>query len=37
MLHASRLRLEHPVTKKMLELEAPLPEDFLLMQNRIIG
>ena len=37
MLHASRLKLEHPLTKKMLELEAPLPEDFLLIRNRIIG
>lgn len=28
MLHARRLHLTHPVSRKALELEAPLPEDF---------
>ena len=28
MLHAHTLELSHPVTKKRMELEAPLPQDF---------
>jgi 23S rRNA pseudouridine1911/1915/1917 synthase len=28
MLHAARLVLDHPVTGKPLEIEAPIPEDF---------
>jgi 23S rRNA pseudouridine1911/1915/1917 synthase len=27
-LHASRLRLEHPLTGAQLDLEAPLPRDY---------
>lgn len=29
MLHAWRLKIPHPTTKKMMKFEAPLPEDFL--------
>jgi len=28
MLHAERLRLEHPISGKMIDLRAPLPPDF---------
>jgi 23S rRNA pseudouridine1911/1915/1917 synthase len=28
-LHAHRLRFEHPITKKMCEFSAPLPEDMI--------
>jgi 23S rRNA pseudouridine1911/1915/1917 synthase len=31
-LHAAKLQLEHPITKVLLEIEAPLPED---IQNLI--
>ncbi len=28
MLHAARLEFKHPISEKLLQLEAPLPEDF---------
>ncbi|MBS9783614.1 MAG: 23S rRNA pseudouridine(1911/1915/1917) synthase RluD, partial [Pasteurella sp.] len=27
-LHAAMLRLEHPITKEIMERHAPLPDDF---------
>ena len=35
MLHAWRLRLNHPDTGKEMEIEAPLPDDFTDVLNRI--
>lgn len=35
MLHASRLTLPHPVSGKILLLEAPLPEDFSSVLNSL--
>ena len=34
-LHAQRLALQHPRTHKPLELEAPLPEDFVRILNAL--
>lgn len=28
MLHASKIKFEHPIKKKLMEIEAPLPDDF---------
>jgi len=36
MLHARRLELAHPITGARLRLEAPLPEDFLAMQEALV-
>lgn len=35
LLHASNLLLTHPRTKKRLEINAPFPDDFAKMVNRI--
>jgi 23S rRNA pseudouridine1911/1915/1917 synthase len=35
LLHAHRLRFEHPVTGAVLELEAPVPSDMQSMMNKI--
>ncbi|OFZ79450.1 MAG: hypothetical protein A2583_02910 [Bdellovibrionales bacterium RIFOXYD1_FULL_53_11] len=37
MLHAHLLRLDHPVTGVLLEICAPLPEDFSGVKKKIIG
>lgn len=34
MLHAFRLRFEHPITEQILELEAPLPLDMKLLVGK---
>ena len=34
-LHAARLEFVHPVTKKPLELEAPLPEELEAFLKRL--
>jgi 23S rRNA pseudouridine1911/1915/1917 synthase len=34
-LHAARLEFEHPITRKLLELEAPLPEELVDFLGRI--
>ena len=34
-LHAARLEFEHPVTGKVLELEAPMPEEFNVLLRRL--
>lgn len=34
-LHAAHLRLDHPITRKPLELEAPLPEELTTLLNRL--
>ncbi|MCB0643524.1 MAG: RNA pseudouridine synthase, partial [Phaeodactylibacter sp.] len=33
-LHAKSLGFEHPITKKWMEFEAPLPEDFQAVLER---
>ena len=35
LLHAERYQLEHPVSGKLLNLQAPLPKDFLEVLNRL--
>ena len=35
MLHAFRLRLEHPITGVSLEFEAPMPEDMQKIANKL--
>ncbi len=37
MLHAVRLEIHHPLTGKLLKLEAPLPEDYLVSRKRLVG
>ncbi len=34
MLHASLLRLPHPVTNQMIEIAAPLPDDMLQLVSK---
>ncbi len=34
-LHASKLELQHPVTKELLRLEAPLPDDIKMLINNL--
>lgn len=34
-LHAYRLSLVHPITKQRMEWEAPIPDDFILLQQRL--
>ena len=36
-LHCYRLNIVHPVTKKLLKLEAPLPEDMVMLKNVLRG
>ena len=33
LLHASELLFNHPITKKLLKIEAPMPDDFLAVLN----
>lgn len=35
MLHASLLRLPHPVTKQIIEIKAPIPDDMLKLIHKI--
>ncbi len=35
MLHAERLRLRHPITEDLLDLHAPLPEDFVSIASQL--
>lgn len=35
LLHASKIQFSHPVTEKNMEIEAPLPEDFLKFMRAI--
>jgi 23S rRNA pseudouridine1911/1915/1917 synthase len=37
MLHAWRLEITHPMTGKLLKLEAPLPEDFKASRTRLLA
>jgi 23S rRNA pseudouridine1911/1915/1917 synthase len=37
LLHAKRLRFNHPITGVLLELEAPLPQEMLLWIEKIKG
>ena len=34
MLHAQKLSFKHPQTKKVVKIEAPLPEEFMKLSNR---
>ena len=36
-LHCYRLNIVHPVTKKLLKLQAPLPEDMVMLKNVLRG
>lgn len=36
-LHCYRLNIVHPVTKKLLKLEAPLPDDMVMLKNVLRG
>jgi 23S rRNA pseudouridine1911/1915/1917 synthase len=36
MLHAALIEIAHPLTGKMMRLEAPLPEDYLAARKRLI-
>ena len=36
MLHAALLEIAHPLTGKMMRLEAPLPEDYLASRKRLM-
>jgi len=36
-LHCYRLNIVHPVTKVLLKLEAPLPEDMVMLKNVLRG
>lgn len=36
-LHCYRLNIVHPVTKKLLKLQAPLPEDMVVLKNVLRG
>ncbi len=35
LLHAATLGFEHPITKKRIQLESPLPPDFLVELERL--
>lgn len=37
MLHAARIEIAHPITGKPLELEAPLPPDYLACRALLLG
>jgi len=37
MLHAARLELDHPATGARMVLEAPVPEDFRLIEAALVG
>ncbi len=37
MLHAARIQIAHPLTGKMLKLEAPLPGDYAESRARLLG
>jgi hypothetical protein len=35
MLHATSLAIDHPVSRRRMEWEAPLPEDMQLLLQRL--
>jgi len=37
MLHAARIELAHPITGKLLKIEAPLPADYLKCREELLG
>ncbi len=37
MLHAARIELAHPITGKLLKIEAPLPEDYVSSRALLLG
>ncbi len=36
MLHAARIEIAHPLTGKMLHLEAPVPDDYVASRKRLL-
>jgi 23S rRNA pseudouridine1911/1915/1917 synthase len=36
MLHAARIEIAHPITGKLLQLEAPLPADYALIRDLLL-
>jgi 23S rRNA pseudouridine1911/1915/1917 synthase len=37
MLHAARIEIAHPLTGKLLQLEAPVPEDYVASRMRLLS
>jgi 23S rRNA pseudouridine1911/1915/1917 synthase len=37
MLHAARIELAHPITGKVLKIEAPLPKDYVECREAMLG
>jgi 23S rRNA pseudouridine1911/1915/1917 synthase len=37
MLHAARIEIAHPLTGKLLHLEAPLPADYAAARNLLVN
>jgi hypothetical protein len=37
MLHAARIEIAHPLTDKLLRLEAPLPEDYATSRKLLLA